>query len=74
MIDPRGEGHKSRQPSASRAGSGLQQMSLLDLHECPLCKGAGVCYGRELDDADKCPMCRGSGTVEFDPSDETIPF
>lgn len=73
MIDPRGEGHKSRLPSASRAGSDAQ-MSLLDLYECPLCKGAGVCYGREPEDADRCPMCHGSGTVDFDPSDKTIPF
>jgi len=49
-------------------------MSLLDLYECPLCKGAGVCYGREPEDADRCPMCHGSGTVDFDPSDKTIPF
>jgi DnaJ-class molecular chaperone len=46
----------------------------MDLYECPLCKGAGVCYDREHEGGDRCPMCHGSGTVDFDPSDQTIPF
>ncbi len=54
--------------------SEAEQMSLLDLWTCPLCKGAGVLYGHEREDADRCPMCLGSGSVEFDPSDRTIPF
>lgn len=50
------------------------QTSLDQLHECPRCQGTGTVVDRETGMQQACRVCFGTGSVDYDPSDEAIPY
>ena len=50
-----------------------EQLDILELWPCPVCKGSGQRNVAPQDTA-PCRTCEGSGTVNYDPTDLSIPF